>query len=175
MYIVNVSPANTRVNDQFSSGLIDCTPPHQKITSRIVSGGANDTRFQADFYKHIALDIVVETVFNYPYPYVSEKTLRPISCKRMFVIVGAPNTLGLLKRKGFETWHDLLDESYDSIIDNESRFLTVMNAIRDFCNLPFDKVQQYLRSNQDRLEHNYNTLIDLKAKELASLSEQIGV
>jgi len=175
MYIITVSPSDSRCNDKFVYGSsIDCTPPKQSISSHIVAGQANQTRFQANFYQYIALDIVVETVFDYPYPYISEKTLRPISCKRMFIIVGAPNTLDLLKRKGFETWSDLIDETYDSIVDSESRFLAVSKTIRDFCSLPLVEIQQYMRLNQNRLEHNYHNLIDLKRRELALLSEKLS-
>ena len=176
MYIINVSPHNTRINDRFvNDSLINCDRPDHDITSSIVVGSANDTPFQADFYKRIALDIVVETVFNYPYPYISEKTLRPLSCKRMFIIVGAPNTLELLKNKGFETWSDIVDESYDKILDNELRFLTVMKSIRHFCLLPLCEVKQYMKANQDRLEHNYQQLIALKNIELAQLSQRLRV
>jgi hypothetical protein len=165
--IVNV---DTRVNDQFViDDSICCQPPSHDITSNLVEGQANATRFQAAFYKHVSLDIVVETVFDYPYPYISEKTLRPISCKRMFIVIGAAGTLQLLKDKGFMTWADLIDESYDCIQDPMQRFLAVTKSIKEFCSLPLSQVKEFMVLNKSRFESNFQNLFDLKQQELAQL------
>ena len=71
--IIQITPF-TRVNDLFVSAPdIDASIPTSNVSNPLITSGPNskDTRFQADFYKHIACDIVVETVFDYPYPYVS--------------------------------------------------------------------------------------------------------
>ena len=134
---------------------------------------ANSTQYRAEFYSKIALDIVTETVFNYPYPYISEKTLRPIACKRMFIIVGATNTLATLKTYGFKTWSDLIDESYDSIADPEERFLSVVKSVNNFCKLPLADVKQFLLNNQDRLDHNFQVLQSLKTQEVSKLRSKL--
>lgn len=133
-------------------------------------GGALSTRFRGDFYRKIALDLVSETVFDYPYPYISEKTLRPIANQRMFVIMGAAGTLSALKDRGFKTWHDTIDESYDGITDPCKRFKAIISVVREFCSRDINDIKQYLRDNQDRLDHNLTTLRNLRAQELKKLS-----
>lgn len=169
----------TRINDEFITGNfpIDASPVNKNILSPIVEGGPNSSkfRFQADFYKKIACDVVSETVLNYPYPYISEKTLRPIACKRMFIILGAPYTLELLHSKGFQTFDDLVDETYDTILDPEERFLAVVNEVEKLCEKPTEEIVEYLRSIKSRLEHNFNILKNLENTEIQELKTRFDI
>lgn len=170
MNIIKTDPI-TRINDKFvTNSNINCTPAESWYCHPIISGRPNSTRYRADFYKKIALDIVTESVFNYPYPYISEKTLRPIACKRMFIIVGAANTLSLLKDYGFQSWDGIIDESYDQIADPEKRFIAVTDSIKHFCSLPLPTVKKFLHDNQDRLNHNFKVLQNLQDLEVNRIS-----
>jgi hypothetical protein len=128
-------------------------------------------RFQLDFYQHIAVDIVTESVYNYPYPFISEKTLRPISCKRMFILVGAPNTLKLLHNKGFKTFGNVINESYDLEQDPIKRWHLVCKSIQQFVTQPIEEIQLIVKQHQAVLEHNYNTLVDLEKTELEHIND----
>jgi hypothetical protein len=128
-----------------------------------------DTRYQASFYKKIALDIVTESVFDYPYPYVSEKTLRPIACKRMFIIMGPKHILKLLHDKGFETFSDFLDESYDDISCPMERFGKIIQTTKEFIKQPLDDIKDFYLKNHQRFEHNFQVLSDIRSKECSAL------
>lgn len=177
-HILYITPF-TRINDEFITGNfpIDASPVNKNILSPIVEGGPNSSkfRFQADFYKKIACDVVSETVLNYPYPYISEKTLRPIACKRMFIILGAPYTLELLHSKGFQTFDDLVDETYDTILDPEERFLAVVSEVEKLCEKPTEEIVEYLRSIKSRLEHNFNILKNLENTEIQELKTRFDI
>jgi hypothetical protein len=167
----------SRVNDQFvRSNQIDATPAQQAVSHPRVPPGVPRSAqvYQLDVYQHVALDIVAETVFNYPYPYISEKTYRPIVNQRMFVIVGAAGTLATLQRHGFETWGDIINEGYDAVQDPEQRFLAVVDAITEFCQLPLKDIQHYMRHNQARFEHNYQLLLNLETVCLQQVQAQIS-
>jgi hypothetical protein len=167
----------TRVNDAFvMDHSIDAGPIASPNRPAIIDSPphTNQTRYQADFYKHIACDLVVETVLDYPYPYVSEKTLRPISCKRMFLILGPAGILSLLHQKGFCTFDDIIDESYDTIQDPCERFHAVMNQAEKFCDRPLQEIVQYLKDNQSRLERNFQNLKNLQTRELHELELSIN-
>jgi len=139
---------------------------HKLVTSP--PNSAQD-RFNCDFYKNVALDIVTETVFNYPYPCITEKTTRPIANKRMFIIVGATNILQLLRSKGFETFSDFIDETYDTIVDPVDRFNSIVNSIHAFLEKPIDDIKDYYIKNQDRFEHNFQLLSRLEEIELETI------
>lgn len=167
---------STRVNDRFvSDESIICVAPPANVSHPIVDSPPNskDSRFQAHFYKKIALDIVTETVFKYPYPYISEKTLRPIACKRMFIVVGPAHLLKLLHIKGFQTFGDFLDESYDDIICPTTRFHAVTKSIKNFIDRPLDEIKEFYLINQKRFDHNFQTLRNLRSKELVALKSRI--
>lgn len=167
----------SRVNDRFvRSNSVDATPVAQSITHDMIppfQPRAGDV-YQLEIYQHVALDIVAETVFNYPYVYISEKTYRPIVNRRMFVIAGVAGTLSTLHSYGFYTWGDIIDEGYDAVQDPEQRLLTLVAAVRAFCNLPLSYVQEFMTKNQDRFEHNYQQLKNLESQCLAQLQHQIG-
>ena len=124
---------------------------------------------QPKFYKNFALDIVVETVFDYPYVYITEKTLRPIYCKRPFVVLGVPGTLAFLKQQGFKTFDRIVDEYYDNITDHQKRFDSAVASIRQFVTQPIEKIRQDIDSISDVLEHNFahaNLLEDIEISQL---------
>jgi hypothetical protein len=175
----------TRVNDNWIyNDSVDATPVLVDIKHVLVSSPPSNIdninfyldktqdRYNCNFYKNIALDIVSETVFNYPYPYISEKTLRPIANKRMFIVVGPKNVLQLLKSKGFETFPDYIDESYDDIDDPIERFNNIIESIDIFISQPMDDIKNYYRKNQDRFDHNFQLLTQLEENELENICKK---
>jgi hypothetical protein len=173
-----VTQSQGRVNDQFiKDGSIDALPIFDNITHPLIAGQPNDfeTRYQAEFYKYTGLDIVTETVFNYPYPAITEKTLRPIASKRMFVILGPHGVLEMLRSRGFETFGDIIDESYDTILDPSERFHAVVKVVTKFTNLDLDQIRHYYNQNQEKFNHNFEVLKNLRAIELKSICLKLGI
>ena len=161
----------TRMNDDCNSASMNTTPVSQSIKHELISTVADKSMIncQEDFYKFFALDIVTETMYNYPYPYVSEKTLKPIACKRMFIVVGAAGILDLLHQKGFSTFPDVIDESYDCVDDPNERWLKVTAAIKNFVTTPVDEVKEILISQKTKLDKNFEILRNLQKVELMNL------
>jgi hypothetical protein len=175
--IITLSPMS-RVNDLFVHSLeIDSNLPLANVYHPLITSGPNsaETRFQANFYKHIACDVVVETAFNYPYPYVSEKTLRAFACKRMLIVLGSAGVLDLLKSKGFKTFDDIIDESYDNITDPIQRFNAVVLEIKKICNTPLDVIKNYIRENSNKFEHNFLNLKNLQEYELQEIAQKFNI
>jgi hypothetical protein len=167
----------TRVNDLFvQDQRIDASTNKVNIRHPLILSGPNSasSRYQAQFYQHAACDFVVETVLDYPYPYVSEKTLRPLASKRMFIILGPVGILKLLHSKGFETFDDFIDESYDTIQDPSNRFFAVNEQIHRFCNRPLEEIVQYLHNNQHKFDHNFDTLKALQQQELKEIVSKLA-
>ena len=87
----------SRVNENWNQyGKLISSPSKESFKDPLITGkpnghqkiGAGD--YQQDFYQKIGIDIVTETVFSYPYPATTEKILRPIINKRMFMVVSTP-------------------------------------------------------------------------------------
>ena len=54
--------------------------------------------------------------------YFSEKTAKPLLGRRLFILFAAPGMLADLKTLGFQTFDSIVDESYDGILDDETRW-----------------------------------------------------
>jgi hypothetical protein len=169
MRLIRIDP-HTNYNDRLISerGLLEHTV-QADVKDILINGNANDTRFSAGFYKKFGLDIVTESVLNYPYPFTTEKTYRPIIEKRMFIVLNSAGTLDILHQQGFETFSDIIDESYDSIQDPELRLIAVAEQVKQFCSLDLEQIKQYYRDNSEKFEHNYQNLFNYKNREVSRI------
>lgn len=105
------------------------------------------------WYDNTSFSVVVETCTNLS-TFISEKTFKPLAYYHPFVVWGSPFTLRYLHEVGFETFSHIIDERYDTELDNEKRLdavcVEVNKLLLDFKNI-FNNKQ-----TQDILEHNHN-------------------
>ena len=133
----------------------------------------SENDFQSEFYDDVAIDFVCETVFDYPYPQITEKTIRPLVNKKAFVIIGAPRTLDFLQEKGFQTFHPFINESYDKIEDPIKRLQFLQNEISRICALPIDNIKQFMLEYQDALQNNFDNFHKLRNTELECIKNKL--
>ena len=62
---------------------------------------------------------------------ITEKTIRAMMCNHMFVMIGPPFLLKSLQLKGYKTFGDLWDESYDLIKNDEERLKKSLNIFKE--------------------------------------------
>ena len=111
-----------------------------------------------NFSKNSGIEVVLETSIK-GCNFVSEKTIKAILNKNIFLLVGGYQTLNFLKKLGFKTFDHIVDESYDSIKCDFSRTTAVFNSLKKFCTLSLDEVEKIKNDNQELLEYNYNHLL----------------
>lgn len=184
--LIKIEPFSN-CNDSFASprNLLDFTPIPEDITheilvqdrqnfrNKIVNGGIDHLNLPSSYYKRIALDIVNESLFHHPYPYITEKTIRCIINKRMFVLLAPAGTLAYIKSLGVQTFDDIIDESYDSELDPELRLLKLADTVRSFCTIPIEDVKTYYQNNRDKFEHNANVFYNIQQQELERLKQEV--
>lgn len=86
-------------------------------------GPAPDFVFPEEVARNSLLHIVTETeMSNDIVVRVTEKVLKPIVALQPFVIVGNPHSLRIMRKMGFQTFGDLIDESYDEVLGTIERF-----------------------------------------------------
>jgi len=124
----------------------------EKIAWRGKGGG---NFYDCPWYRNVFADIVTETVYHEPYPFVSEKTIRPIVNYRPFVTLAAPGTLKMLRDFGFKTFGDFWDESYDNEQDPNARFHMVCQQISWISSWSVEECQARLFEMKDTLCHNH--------------------
>lgn len=86
--------------------------------------------YSAEDYQHTWWDVVLETIFDEPRVHLTEKILRPIACGKPFLAVAPPGSLTTLRRYGFQTFGDFVDESYDQETDNYKRLCRIIEIMQ---------------------------------------------
>jgi hypothetical protein len=124
----------------------------------------NDTTWQRyidpNWYTNTRFSVVAESATSFGvnhYPTndinVSEKTLKPCAFKHPSVIWGQVGTLAWQKRQGFETFEHCVDETYDTVEDEDIRLEKVVEQI-NICIA--DKTIFADPLTKQKLEHNYD-------------------
>jgi hypothetical protein len=103
--------------------------------------------------------IVGETQFFGGPRDLSEKTFKPIFFKQPFIFVGQPRCLELLRQLGYKTFHGLIDESYDTVEDHQTRLDMIIEQIERLCKLTDSERIEFTNSCIDIVEHNYDVLM----------------
>jgi hypothetical protein len=93
----------------------------------------HDSHASADYnnqdYAQTGMEIVLETLFDDSRWHLTEKALRPIACGKPFMLVATAGSLKYLRSYGFETFNDLIDESYDLETDPVARLNAVIREM----------------------------------------------
>ena len=119
-----------------------------------ITSGPNENDFEAPWLAETFLNIVTETVFDYPYPYLSEKTFKCFWHLSPFIIVGAANSLRYLKSIGFKTFDQWFDESYDDITDPIKRLDNILQTLNSISKWSLSQCQDVYNSMETVLSYN---------------------
>jgi len=122
--------------------------------------------FDANFLQYSFLNIVCETVFDYPYPYITEKTFKCFWQRSPFIMVGAPGSLAYVKHLGFKTFNSWWDESYDQIQNPANRLIKIFQVLDIISNWSLDHCQEVYNEMLDVLKHNQQHYTNYYCKEL---------
>jgi hypothetical protein len=102
-------------------------------------------------YRNSWYSIVSETDVA-GFKFMTEKTAKPLFAKRIFVMFSSCGHLEFLRSQGFQTFSNIIDESYDTESDHNKRFDMAWQQVRKLAQS--DPVQLYTQV-QEILEHNF--------------------
>lgn len=107
-------------------------PKHdlQKYFPPTVVSSCASADFVINDYNNADFEVVLETVFDDSRLHLTEKTLRPIACGQPFLLAGTHGSLEYLRSYGFETFSDIIDESYDLIVDPVQRLSAIIQSMK---------------------------------------------
>lgn len=84
-------------------------------------------------YNDCWYSIVAETFNDTRGSYYTEKIAKALVAARVFVLFGAQHDLRRLKRLGFHTFGHVIDESFDSIADPQTRYAAAWKQVEWLC------------------------------------------
>lgn len=135
--------------------------------------GSNTNTVMPDdniYYENSYFSLVTETFF-YVHPdidqnvwdersvFFSEKIFKPILCKHPFVLVSRPNSLHYLRKLGYKTFHPWINESYDTIQNDEERMLAIVDEVERLSKQTPEQWIEWLKGVAEIVEHNHKVIV----------------
>lgn len=118
-----------------------------------------DQRLVFNSYFNIVTESQIEISEKNPkYVFITEKTLKPIAWMQPFIVIGNAGTLDILRKKGFYTFPEIFDESYDLCEDPRDRIHMIEAEIRRIAAKPIDEIHTLYNQVWDKLVYNRNVL-----------------
>lgn len=102
------------------------------------------------------VSVVTETLTSSDTLFLSEKTWKPIQLGHPFMTLGNPGTLALLQQRGYKTFSDFWDESYDTLGTDIERAEVICNNLKKLSKLTKEELIALRIEIKPILEHNLN-------------------
>jgi hypothetical protein len=114
-------------------------------------------------YNQTAYSVVAETNFDNHYSFFTEKIVKPILAKRLFIVFSGQYYLRNLRKFGFMTFDGIIDERYDEVAEPVERFKLAIAQLEYLINQP---QQQILNTIQSITEYNYTVMMNTNWNQL---------
>jgi len=141
-------------------------------TEDLVTNQAHITHETDYYYENSYFSVVSETNFYTDRSngrFFSEKTFKPFASLHPFILVALPNSLPLLHKLGYKSFHPLIDESYDSEINDSARLLKILKEIQRLCNLSETQLRTFLTMAKPIVIHNFAVLMTRSNRTIQTL------
>ena len=125
--------------------------------------------FHVSYLRDFFVYVITETMMQYPWVYVTEKTWKAMLAPVPFMLVGTPGTLAWLRQHGFRTFDQWWDESYDHLPRAADRVEAVVRELDRLAALDHGDLCSMRQDMQPVLDHNLANLRDLRERELAKI------
>jgi hypothetical protein len=109
-----------------------------------------------NIFQQTNYSIITETIGTGENFFLSEKTIKAINAKRVFVVFGPRYYLRRLREHGFQTFDTVIDESYDNEPIDAVRFQLAMLQLLRLAY--FESVEMVYATAKHALDSNVNTL-----------------
>jgi hypothetical protein len=120
-------------------------------------------------YQQCAYSVVTETNAQHNYVFFTEKIARVMACERLFVVLSSYRYLHYLRQAGFQTFGDIINESYDLEVDDVRRWRMAFEQMQVLATMD---QQQVLERIQPIVKHNRQVLMQTDWHK--KMSQQVG-
>jgi len=108
-----------------------------------------------EIYNQTAYSLVCETNYDNNFVFYTEKTVKPILARRLFIILGNQWALAGLRRLGFKTFHGIINEDYDGIENRVERHQAALEQVTWLCSQDQGDI---LSRVADIVNHNFDRM-----------------
>ena len=118
-----------------------------------------DVIMEARPYIDTYFSLVTETVHAYPYSFRTEKIWKPVAIGHPWIVAANRGFYQDLHRMGFQSFGHVIDESFDSIENNQDRLERVAEIVRDLCQ---QDLASFLKECYNVCKYNQQHLAQLR-------------
>lgn len=105
-------------------------------------------------YADTYFNIITETSFENNSLNLTEKSFKALANCHPFLIIGDVHSNQYLESLGFELYNDLIDYSFDSVMDNQKRLNDALGEIRKIYTLGKDSLINFYKNNVEKIKKN---------------------
>jgi hypothetical protein len=121
-----------------------------------------------EIYNRTWFSVVCETLGKDRVFLSAEKTAKCFQARRLFVVFAIQGFLQQYRDWGFETFSDVIDESYDAEPDDVVRWSRAFEQMQYLCSQDLPALLQKLRP---KLDHNHNRLYEFEQEKTQELQQ----
>jgi hypothetical protein len=116
---------------------------------------------KAEPYADTYFSVVTETVFDYPYSFRTEKIWKPIAMGHPWIAVANAGYYRDMRRLGFRTFDSVIDESFDTIENNQDRLERIAQVVEDLCR---QDLVSFLQECYNTCKYNQQHLAEMRVR-----------
>lgn len=90
--------------------------------------------------------------------FFSEKTYKSLLLKQPFILLARKGSLAELRRRGFKTFSPMIDETYDTIENDQERMDAIVEEVARLSKQSEHEWEQWVIKMRDIVEYNFNHL-----------------
>ena len=117
-----------------------------------------DVYLRPEPYIDTYFSLVTETIYDYPHSFRTEKIWKPIAMGHPWICVSNAGFYRDMRNMGFLTFDSVIDESFDSIDNNQERAERIVEVVEDLCRQDLDA---FLASVRDVCKYNQQHLSEM--------------
>jgi len=159
----NAQTIQSRPNNEYTWDLDGLGVPSNPINFTIESVELHGQKVSIsqvvpiNIYNETAYSVVTETNFMNSYTFYTEKTVKPILARRLFVAFGGQHYIRNLHNLGFKTFNGIIDESYDEEPEQHRRYAMVYDQMKYLFDQPQDLILEQIKPI---VEYNYYHMLN---------------
>ena len=143
---------------------------HGFVKHQLFNNTWGDAIVNPRVYVDSCFSVVTETIFDYPHTFRTEKIWKPILMAHPFVVAANRGYLQDLRDAGFQTFGQLIDESYDQIDCPSTRMDRIIACIGD---ISHRGAAHFWEATRDISKYNQQHLVEHNRRERDLLPQNL--
>jgi hypothetical protein len=112
-------------------------------------------------YLDTYFSLISETVFDHPHSFRTEKLWKPVAMGHPFIVASGVGYYRDLQNLGFRTFGHLIDESFDTIDNNQQRIDRIVTVVEDLCR---QDLPAFITAAQEVCKYNQQLIQEMRPK-----------